>query len=338
MLRTAAAAAALTTLAAGQALAADPVLIRMANSVPLTAHMNVQIFTPWCERVTAQSEGTTEVKLFPSNAIATSENMFERIQAGVVDIGFLNTSYFGGKFNKSKVTGLPLQTKDSLPASIALWNMAQPGGILADEWTELRPLAIFAYPGTGLVSTTPIRRMEDLAGKKVSTGDRMMGQWIQNLGAAPITLPYSQAYESLNRGVVNVFAVGWTGVQPLKLWEVAKYYTAGSFGASSVVAIAMGKQSYEKLPAKGKQAVDRNSGLEFTKQLGAFWDKVNAEGRKIIEDHKGAEIFDLSDAEMARWAKAAEPVIESWVKETPNGAQVLAEFRAQRDRARANAM
>jgi hypothetical protein len=65
----------------------------------------------------------------------------------------------------------------------------------------------------------------------------------------------------------------------------------------------------------------------------AFWDKVNAEGRKIVEAQKGTEIFDLSEAEMARWAKAAEPVIENWIKETPNGAQVLAEFRARRDRA-----
>lgn len=335
MIRQLAIAATFAALGATQA-AADPVLIRMANSVPASAHMNVQIFQPWCERVTAQSEGTVDAKLFPANAIATSQNMLDRVLAGVVDIGFVNTAYFSGKFNKSKVTGLPLQTKESLPASVALWNMMQPGGILADEWTELRVLAVFSYPGTGLVSTTPIRRMEDMAGKKVSVGDRMLGQWVQNLGAAPISQPYSEAYESLNRGVVNAVAVGWTGVQPLKLWEVAKYYTAGTFGSSSVVAIAMAKPAYEKLAQKGRAAVDRNSGLEFTKQLGAFWDKVNVEGRKMVEGQKGTQIFDLSAAEMARWAKAAEPVIENWVKETPNGDKVLAEFRAQRDRAAAS--
>jgi TRAP-type C4-dicarboxylate transport system substrate-binding protein len=327
VIRVAVAVAALT-LATGQA-AADPVLIRMANSVPANAHMNVQVFGPWCERVTAQSDGTVDAKLFPSDAIATSQNMWDRIQAGVVDVGFVNTSYYSGQFKRTSVTGLPLLTKESLPASIALWNMVQPGGALADEWKDVRPLGVFVYPSSGLVATVPIRRMEDLQGKKVGVGARAIGQWMQNLGAAPISLTYSQTYESLQRGLINAYTVGWTGVQPLKLWEVAKYYTAGKFGAASVVGIVMGKASYAKLADKGKAAVDANSGLKFTKELGAFWDRINDEGRKLVEQHKGTEIFDLTEAELSRWSKAADPVVADWEKDAPNGAKVLDEFKKQ---------
>ena len=327
MVRTAVAFAALA-FAAGQA-AAQPVLIRMANSVPATAHMNVQVFGPWCERVTAQSDGTVDAKLFPSDAIATSQNMWDRIQAGVVDIGFVNTSYYVGQFKRTSVTGMPLLTKESLPASVALWNMVQPGQVLADEWKDVRVLGVFVYPSSGLVGTVPIRRMEDLAGKKVGVGARAIGQWMQNLGAAPISLTYSQTYESLQRGLVNAYTVGWTGVQPLKLWEVAKYYTAGKFGAASVVGIVMSKASYAKLADKGKAAVDANSGIKFTKELGVFWDRINDEGRKLVEAHKGTEIFDLSDGELSRWSKAADPVVAEWEKDTPDGAKVLEEFKKQ---------
>ena len=326
MFRTLAAVA--VVLAAGQA-AADPVLIRMANSVPATAHMNVQVFGPWCERVTAQSDGTVDAKLFPSDAIATSQNMWDRILASVVDVGFVNTSYYAGQFKKTSVPGMPLQTKESLPASVALWNMTQPGQPLADEWKDVRVLGIFAYPSSGIVSTVPISRLEDLAGKKVGVGARAVGQWMQNLGAAPISLPYSQTYESLQRGLVVAYTVGWTGVQPLKLWEVAKYYTAGRFGASSVVGIVMSKASYAKLADKGKQAVDANSGLKFTKELGAFWDRIDNEGRQLVADKPGTQIFDLDEKELSRWSKAAEPVIADWVKDTPDGANVLAEFKKQ---------
>lgn len=324
--------AALSVLVASAA-AADPVVIRMANSVPANAHMNVQVFGPWCERVTAQSEGTVDAKLFPSDAIATSQNIWDRIQSGVVDIGFVNTSYYAGQFRKTGVPGLPLQTKEALSASIALWNMLQPGGVLADEWKDVRVLAVFAYPSSGIVSSIPVRRMEDLSGKKVGVGARAVGQWMQNLGAAPISMPYSQAYEALNRGLVSAYTVGWTGVQPLKLWEVAKYYTAGKFGASSVVGIVMSKASYAKLADKGKQAVDANSGIKFTKELGAFWDRIDDEGRKLTESKPGTQIFDLDDKELSRWSKSADPVIEGWVKETPDGAKVLEEFRQQLSRA-----
>jgi len=321
-------AAVILALAAGQA-SADPVLIRMANSVPATAHMNVQVFGPWCERVTAQSGGTVDAKLFPSDAISNARNMWDRILAGVVDIGYVNTSYYAGQFKRTSVTGLPLLTKESLPASVALWNMVQPSGLLADEWKDVRVLGIFVYPSSGIVSTVPIRRMEDLEGKKVGVGARAIGQWMQNLGAAPISLTYSQTYESLQRGLVTAYTVGWTGVQPLKLWEVAKYYTAGKFGASSVVGMAMSKKSYEKLPAQGRKAVDDNSGLKFTKELGTFWDRINDEGRKLVEAHKGTEIFDLTEAELSRWSKAAEPIVADWEKDTPDGAKVLDQFKKQ---------
>ena len=327
MIRTAVAAAVL--LAAGQAHAADPVLIRMANSVPATAHMNVQVFGPWCERVTAQSGGTVDAKLFPSDAISNARNMWDRILAGVVDIGYVNTSYYAGQFKKTSVTGLPLLTGESLSTSIALWNMVQPGGLLADEWKDVRVIGIFAYPSSGIVSTVPIRRMEDLAGKKVGVGARAIGQWMQNLGAAPISLTYSQTYESLQRGLVTAYTVGWTGVQPLKLWEVAKYYTAGKFGAASVVGMAMSKKSYDKLSAQGRKAVDDNSGLKITKELGTFWDRINDEGRKLVEQHKGTEIFDLDEKELSRWSKAADPIVADWTKDTPDGAKVLDEFKKQ---------
>jgi TRAP-type C4-dicarboxylate transport system substrate-binding protein len=150
---------------------------------------------------------------------------------------------------------------------------------------------------------------------------------MQNLGAAPISLTYSQTYESLQRGLVNAYTVGWTGVQPLKLWEVAKYYTAGKFGAASVVGIVMSKASYAKLADKGKAAVDANSGLRFTKELGTFWDRINDEGRKLVENHKGTEIFDLDEKELSRWSKAADPVVADWEKDAPDGAKVLDEFK-----------
>src|SRR5678815_380767 len=158
----------------------------MANSVPPTAHMNVQVFGPWCERVTAQSEGTVDAKLFAGDAIATSQNMWDRVLAGVVDVGFVNTSYYAGQFKRTSVPSMPLLIKEALPASIALWNMVQPGGALAEEWKDVRVLGIFAYPTTGIVSTVPIKRPEDLVGKKVGVGARAVGQWVQNLGAAPI--------------------------------------------------------------------------------------------------------------------------------------------------------
>jgi len=325
------AAASLAAALASAPAAADPVLIRMANGVPANAHMNVQIFGPWCERVTAQSEGTVDAKLFPANAIANTNNIWDRILNGIVDIGYVTAQSVGGKFPRTGLSGIPFEVNDSASASVALWNMADHGA-LAREWGDVRLLAIFAYPGSGIAGSTPIRKMEDLKGKKIGVSDRLQGDWVAAMGAAPLAIIYTDTYEMLNRGALNAVTVGWTGVQPLKLWEVAKFYTTARLGAP-VVALAMNKASYAKLADKGKAAIDANSGEKWTRELGAFWDRISAEGRELVAKRSDTTIFDLDKAEFARWIKASQPVVGQWVKDTPDGAKVLAEFRRERDKA-----
>jgi TRAP-type C4-dicarboxylate transport system substrate-binding protein len=318
--------------AAEQAVA-DPVIIRMANSVPANSHMNVRIFTPWCERVTAESGGTVEAKLYPANLIATSNNVWDRVLTGVVDIGYVSPSYVGGKFPKSRVTEVPFLVGRSADSSIAFWKMIDHGS-LAPEFAEVKVLAAFVYPTSGLATpVTPIHKMEELKGKKIGVGSKMMGEWAQAMGAAPITMVYSETYDMMNRHTVDLVTAGWTGIQPLKLWEVAKGYTTVPLGSTNVV-LAMNKQSYGKLPDQGKAAIDRNSGEKWTRELAVFWDQVADEGRKLVEEHN-ATIYDPSEAEKADWAKASEPVGEQWVRQTRDGGKALSEFRAERKKASA---
>ena len=143
---------------------------------------------------------------------------------------------------------------------------------------------------------------------------------------------FSETYQSLMRHTVDAVAVGFTGIQPLKLYEVAKRYTTVLLGSTNVIQ-AMNKKTYAKLSDKGKAAVERNSGLKWTRELGKFWDDVAASGRKLVEKQKDTHIYDPPPDVMAQWEKAAAPMAAEWIKRTPNGAKILAEFKAERAKA-----
>jgi TRAP-type transport system periplasmic protein len=121
-------------------------------------------------------------------------------------------------------------------------------------------------------------------------------------------------------------------VQPLRLWEVAKYHTeAGVYGA--VTMIAMNKQSYDKLPPKAKELIDQNSGEKWSREWGQFWDQVDQEGRQDCLKQKDNTIINLDAKEMQRWRTAMAPVTSAWTKKVAKGAELLKAFRAERDRA-----
>ena len=49
---------------------------------------------------------------------------------------------------------------------------------------------------------------------------------------------------------------------------------------------------------------------------------------------KGPEVVELSPAELENWRNILAPVTAAWVRETPDGARVLTEFRAEVKRIR----
>ena len=50
---------------------------------------------------------------------------------------------------------------------------------------------------------------------------------------------------------------------------------------------------------------------------------------KVENQMKDQSVVKLSDQERARWKTRIQPVIDNWVKNTPDGAHVLAAFRQE---------
>jgi len=49
---------------------------------------------------------------------------------------------------------------------------------------------------------------------------------------------------------------------------------------------------------------------------------------------KGQKIDTLAPAEEAKWRKTVAPIVDEWVKNTPDGAKVLAAFREEVEKVR----
>ena len=310
---------------------AEPVKLRFGHPAGPKTHVVSQMVIPWSERMTKASGGTLEITVFPAGQLGGNEVSLDAIKSAVQDIGWINTQYYPGKFNKSEVGLLPFEVNKSEHASVAMWRLFK-SGLIADEYTDLKLLAIWAYPASTVHTTFPARKLEDFKGKKIATIGQFASEVAKHLGATPVAVEFTENYPAIQRGTVNGTFLQWTAVQPLRLWEVAKYHTeAGVYGA--VTMIAMNKQSYNKLPPKAKEVIDANSGEKWSREWGQFWDRVDQEGRQEVQKQKDNTIFNLDAKELERWRRAIAPVTDQWIKKTPKGAELLKAYRAERDRA-----
>jgi TRAP-type C4-dicarboxylate transport system substrate-binding protein len=58
-------------------------------------------------------------------------------------------------------------------------------------------------------------------------------------------------------------------------------------------------------------------------------DEIESAAREATKAQKGQTVAALSPDEEKRWQAKLQPITDTWIKETPDGAKVLAAFRQE---------
>ena len=200
--------------------------------------------------------------------------------------------------------------------------------MLAPEYNKIRVLALFNFPSAVLNTNKPVKTLGDIKGMKLAVSSRTAGQVVAALGGSPVTLTPPETYQGLSRGLAEGTVISWTAVKTFKLDEVTKYHVEAPLGEAPAF-VFMNKAAYAGLPAKAKAAIDKYSGAPFSEKLGSN-NEAAAEGEaKKVAKEPGHTVTELTPAEHKIWEARIRSVIDAWVKRAPNGAKVLAAYRAE---------
>ncbi len=315
------------------ARADSPVLLRFGFPAPPQSKVNVWGSGPWSQEVMKAAGGTLDIKLFPGNSIVSVQTTYDRTVASVSDITFGIFGPLQGVFQKVNVTELPFEADNDTEASVALWRLWQQN-LLDKAFDKVKVLSLFTFPAPVINTRKPVKTAEDMKGLKFAVAGRVLADLITALGAAPVTLGPPEFYQAAQRGVVDGVFVGWSAITTFKIDDVTNYHTNTSAGYAPAF-MFMNKRKFASLPKKAQDAIDKYSGAPYFKRMGEVTDRMDKAGEQITSAKKGQVILSLSPQEKAKWKKLAEPIVDDWVKRTPDGAQVLAAFRKALDEIRA---
>ena len=314
-------------LSAVTAIADEPLTLRFA--IPGASPMSTtytKVFQPWIERIDADGGGSVKIQAFFN--IANFQNVYDRVVNAVTDIGYGGTGAMGGKFPGASVVELASDVIGSREAAGAYWKIFE-DGLIAADYAEVRPLAFFAFPQNMLTSPKPLSSLADVKGMRVAVLSKGAGEIVERLGGAAMSSNPAAFYETLQRKTADAVIVGWNGLIVFKLTEVTNNHFAQGLDSGGGH-IVMNKGVYAGLPAKARQAIDRNTGSAASQALGASWDKLYSDAQDAVRRMPGQRIVTPTPADHDRFKRdVIDPMTEEWVKRTPNGAAILAAYRAE---------
>ena len=322
----AALAAAIGVAASVPALAQEVVLKFATTNAP-TAHLNVQVLTPWAERITAEGKGIVRIELSHGTTLADQSNFYSRVMNDVVQISWGLQGTIAGKFPLTEVVSLPFLSQKSEDSSAALWRLYE-SGKLAKEYGDVEVLGMVVFPQLSIHSRKPIKSLDDVKGLKIRAGGNMASLVIQALHASPVSMPTADIYQALAKGTIDATLVQWTAFQPFKLAEVTAYHVDAPLGASPAM-LFMSRKKFDSLPKAARDLIIKHSGEQFSRQFGVFWDRVQADDRKTVVASEKHHAYVASAQDVKKWSRALQGVSEKWAKDTPDGAVILQAYREE---------
>ena len=177
--------------------------------------------------------------------------------------------------------------------------------------------------------------LDDLKGSKIRAGGRMQSEALKALGAVPINVPSSEAYTSLQRGLVDGVAMNDPVFPIFKLHEVSKFHNDVSLFSVNLE-YCMNPEFFDSLPGDLKDVYSHWAQKTTLMLAQLFYERQSRRVRQAVFVKSGIELVKPSVAERATWAKLVAPVTDNWVAENEKAGrpakQFLAELEATRDK------
>ena len=90
--------------------------------------------------------------------------------------------------------------------------------------------------------------------------------------------------------------------------------------------VFMAKKRYNALPPEARKIIDANSGEAQSRLFGAFWDRQQDEWRQKVKGMKDHTVVSLTPQQTTEWRKRLAPVIDEWIKDTPDGDKLYKKY------------
>ena len=239
------------------------------------------ITTQWfADEFKKRTGGKHEIEIFWGGSVAKVREVPDALSAGVGDFGDIVTPYFPDKFVLNNAVGFFIPQPKSpveIGTTMGRWHKVYPQ--FAEELAKYNLKAIGYRPleSYGMLCTQPIRSVKDFEGKRIRTYGFAYPALVKALGGTPVSISTSEAYEALERGILDCTPIGPSLAHGWKYDEVAKYFIDVPLGASFGHLLTMNLDSYNGLDDQTRAVVDglgAEYSVEYAIELDVTIDKV----------------------------------------------------------------
>jgi TRAP-type C4-dicarboxylate transport system substrate-binding protein len=255
----------------------QPLRYKLGNDLPVAHSVNVRLKEA-IEAIAKDTQGQVEVALFPNNQLGSDPDMLSQVRFGALELAtFAAMDGEVGNHIRRSIEKFKLQPFDTV------WD------------NGFRQIT---------TSVKPIRTPEDLRNLKLRVPPVPL--WVamfKALGAAPVSLPISEAYQALQTKVADGQENPLALINNAKFYEVQKYCSLTNHAWDGFWLISSGRV-WKTIPRDVQEVLQKHFNAAAKKQRDDIV-KANTEYQKLLESKGLTFNTTQADAFQAALAKTS---------------------------------
>jgi TRAP-type transport system periplasmic protein len=323
---TAAAPGSTTTKTTAPAAPAKAVVLRLAVPSPKGDSV-VNNLENFANDFNAKAGGKYVIEIHPGESLVKFPDSLDAVRTGAVEMDLWPVDFFSSVNPDFAAASLPFVINGiEADAAYGMAMMPTYGSIMTSKF-NCKPIYFHTLTGMDLISKKEVKTKADWKNLLVHSISPQMGNIIQYMGGAPVSMPFSDAYQGIQKGVVEASVISSSQMVTYKMYEVAKYLDTCYLTPSAAV-IAINMDVWNKMP-KDMQDLMLDCGKTASKATNDYYIKATKEFEKILADN-GMTVYAVPAAERQIWADTVKPYCdELYSKMDPEFAAKVKEISAQ---------
>ncbi len=288
------------------------ITLRFSHFAPENHPMSKAVTAKWIEMVEKESHGKIRIKAYYSGTLHSAKDGFKAVVNDITDITPAYVNYQPSSFHLLHVLDLPFAFPNAAVAAKVAEDLYPKYFKKEYEGMGVLVSNINANGSYNIFTKKPVLKLEELKGLKLRSAGGESSEILKSLGAVPVSVPVSEAYNAFQRGLVDGVVLYNTGAVGYRIDELASDMTELGVNNPSN-SWAFNKKTWDALPAEAKRFMyDMQRRLSM--MYGIEFDHQDILSRRKFAQ-QGMKVHALSPQELARWKAAVEPLWEKFIAE-----------------------
>jgi len=289
-------------------VATEPITLSLSHFMSNQHPLHTNILVPFAEAVLEQTEGRVDIKVYPNNELGAPTTTVDQVVSGSLDIGLTLAAYTPGRFPLTTILEFPFMYENATQGNLVAAGLKDE--LQDSDYKDMKLLWIGGTDVAKVLINKEVTTVDGLAGLKLRSPGLLYNDFFHQLKATELSLPVSDLYDAMDRGIVDGSLMSPSALISFKLAEVTDFVIDLDVYMNPLI-LVMNNDAWAKISAED-QAIIEALAAEMPGKVGPQYDKEFQNGMDVAKE-KGIKVLSFSEEETTKIHALADTLKDKWV-------------------------